>query len=178
MGIHEGYNPGNSTYQAPLYAEDPESSDPATSQDPFAYLGETDSESYTSEEVRSSILLSVKDALGLVPEYKPFDSAIIMHINTVFGILFQLGVGSETDPYSITGETEQWSDFICQINTEFVRSYMYTKVRLLFDPPSTATMYESFSNQVKEMEWRLRVAGDEDRYANGGRMDLIYGGGS
>lgn len=131
------------------------------------------SQAQSSFEVQESILLSVKDALGLVPAYDPFDNAIIMHINSVFGILFQLGIGPESQQFTITGSGEKWSDFISeQIAIEFVRSYMYLKVRLLFDPPTTATLYDAFGNQVREMEWRLRVAGDEYRLNALGRDDL------
>ena len=174
MANAESHMAGNSTYGAPgrVDVSDPTSEIPSTN--PFEDARENASEDSPSAKIRSSILLSVKDSLGLVPEYDPFDNTLIMHINTVFGILFQLGVGDENEPFQITGESEQWSDFECQLNTEFVRSYMYMKVRLLFDPPTTATMYDAFSNQIRELEWRLRVAGDEDRYLQNGRMDLIY----
>lgn len=117
----------------------------------------------TSEEVQASILLSVKKALGLVPEYEPFDDILIMHINAVLSILHQIGVGPD-EPFHITGEGEPWSDFITQEATEEVRSYMYYKVKLLFDPPTAnSSMFDAYDRLTKEYEWRLRVAGDEDR---------------
>ena len=177
MADVQSHTAGNSTYRAPLDSDGAALAPEVPDENPFEAARENASEDSPSAKIRASILLSVKDSLGLVPEYDPFDNAIIMHINSVFGILFQLGVGSETEPFQITGDSEQWSDFECQLNTEFVRSYMYMKVRLLFDPPTTATMYDAFSNQIRELEWRLRVAGDEDRYLQNGRMDLIYGQG-
>lgn len=155
---------GNSTYQTPSYYSDPSETDSAAKAKSASY----GPENRESAEVRSSILLSVKDALGLVPEYTPFDNAVIMHINTTLGILYQLGIGPSDRQYTITGKEEQWTDFISSQNDiEFVRSYMYMKVRMLFDPPTTATLYDAFGNQIKEMEWRLRVAGDENRLQSG-----------
>ncbi len=143
----------------------------------------------SSEQVRESILLSVKQALGIVPDYRPFDDAIIMHINSVFSTLHQLGVGP-AEPFYITGDEERWEDFINQEATQMARSYMYYKVRLLFDPPTAnSSMYDSFDKLTKEYEWRLRVAGDEDRRLHGtvsasnreetsGDFDDLPGGGT
>ena len=159
---------GNSTYGTRIH--DAQAEDPDIFPDPEDAEGapETDPSAEKNARIRSSILLSVKDALGLVPEYDPFDNALIMHINTVFALLYQLGVGPTESQFTITGESEIWEDFIAdQIDVEFVRSYMFLKVRLLFDPPSTATLYDAYGNQIREMEWRLRVAGDENRLRMG-----------
>lgn len=112
-------------------------------------------------DVRDSILLSTKQLLGLEPEELAFDTDIIFHINSVFSTLYQLGVGP-TKPFSIADETAKWSDFIQRDDIETVKSYMYLKVRLLFDPPSTTTMYEAVDKQTKELEWRLNAAVDYD----------------
>lgn len=106
-----------------------------------------------------SILLSVKKMIGLTEEYKQFDDDLIMHINSAFAVLNQLGVGPKV-AYSISGENENWSEFLTDQNVENVKSYMYMKVKMLFDPPSTATMHEAFERQIQEMEWRLNVAVD------------------
>lgn len=159
---------GNSTYKTPLYYSDPESMDPVSELDDLAQLEQAAEEAERATKIRESILLSVKDALGIVPEYTPFDNAIVMHINSTFATLFQLGIGPTTDQFHITGASETWTDFIAdQTDVEFVRSYMYMKVRMLFDPPETATLFDAFGNQIKEMEWRLRVAGDENRLRYG-----------
>lgn len=104
-----------------------------------------------------SILQSVKKMLGIEPEYGHFDSDIIMHINSVLLILNQLGVGP-SNPYLITGADETWNDFFVD-NTpiELVKSYIYLKVRLIFDPPTTGVLHEAMERQVKEFEWRLNV---------------------
>lgn len=107
-----------------------------------------------------SILGSVKKVIGLAEDYRQFDPDLIMHINTAFAVLYQLGVGPK-QPFTISGYDETWAEFTTtQQNIENVRSYVYMKVRMLFDPPSTATMHEAFERQIQEMEWRLNVAVD------------------
>lgn len=48
-------------------------------------------------EIMESVLTSIKKMLGITEEYEHFDSDIIMHINSVFMILTQLGVGPPQD---------------------------------------------------------------------------------
>ena len=104
-----------------------------------------------------SILTSVKKMLGIEEVYDHFDPDIIMHINSVFMILNQLGVGPAT-PFMITGLDETWNDyFVDSTPIELVKSYMYLKVRLIFDPPTTGVLHEAMERQVKEFEWRLNV---------------------
>lgn len=111
--------------------------------------------------VSESILLSVKKMLGLDKDYDVFDPELIIHINTVFGTLHQLGVGPE-DQFRITGDSEVWSDFTTEgEQTDEVKSYVYLRVRLLFDPPSSSFVLSSFKEQLQELEWRLNVKADE-----------------
>ena len=114
-----------------------------------------------SAENSDSILLSIKKLLLIEGDYDAFDTDLVIHINSVFFALYQLGVGPDT-PFSITGSDEQWSDFMNRQDIEAVQSYMYLRVRLLFDPPSTATMYDAIDKQTKELEWRLNSAVDYD----------------
>ena len=109
-----------------------------------------------------SILLSVKGALGLTEDYRYFDPDIIMHINTVLMILNQLGIGP-AEGFSIHGEEEQWSDFTDSSQIEALKSYVYLRVRILFDPPSSSFVLSSMENQYKELEWRLNVAVDPEQ---------------
>lgn len=112
-------------------------------------------------DLTGSILYSVKKMLGIAPDYTPFDPDIIMHINSTFAVLNQLGVGPDS-PYTITDGEETWDDFIVQENTEDVKSYMFLKVKMFFDPPTTATMYESYQKMISELEWRLTIAADPE----------------
>ena len=108
--------------------------------------------------MNDSILTSIKKLLGITEEYEHFDQDIIIHINSVFMILNQLGVGP-TNGFSITDKTAVWSDFISEeANLESVKSYIYLKVRLLFDPPTTSAVMESMNRMISELEFRLNVS--------------------
>lgn len=104
-----------------------------------------------------SILTSIKKLLGITDEYEHFDQDLIMHINSVFSILTQLGVGP-VEGFSIKDESAVWSDFITpNANLEAVKSYMYLKVKLLFDPPLSSAVIESTNRMISELEWRINV---------------------
>lgn len=112
-------------------------------------------------EMTESILTSVKKLLGIDESYTHFDPDLIMHINSVFSILTQMGVGPPNG-FSITGSSEVWNDFITKEPNNFslVKSYMHLKVKLLFDPPLGSAVIESINRQISEFEWRLFVAAD------------------
>lgn len=114
-----------------------------------------------SISVRDSVLLSIKKLVGLDRAYTAFDDDLIIHINSVFTILNQLGVGPKQS-FFITGEEDTWSDFFQDTvkQPELVKSYIYLKVRLLFDPPSTGVLHEAMERQISEFEWRLNVECD------------------
>ena len=110
--------------------------------------------------MNDSILTSIKKLLGITEEYEHFDQDIIIHINSVFMILNQLGVGP-SNGFSITDKTAVWSDFISEgTNLESVKSYIYLKVRLLFDPPTTSAVMESMNRMISELEFRLNVSAE------------------
>lgn len=107
-----------------------------------------------------SILLSVKKMLGIIPEYEHFDSDIIMHINSTFSILTQLGVGPEKG-FAIKDGGNNWDEFLPESPfLEMVKSYIFLRVRLLFDPPTSSAAMEAINRQVSEFEWRINVAVD------------------
>ena len=108
-----------------------------------------------------SILTSIKKLLGITEDYNNFDQDIIMHINSVFMILTQMGVGP-ADGFSIEDDSAIWIDFTSDLKVlESVKSYMYLKVRLLFDPPTSPSVLDSTNRLINEFEWRLNVAGEE-----------------
>lgn len=105
-----------------------------------------------------SILTSIKKLLGIAEEYDHFDADLIMHINSVFLVLNQIGVGPE-EGYFITDATAKWSDFIGDVvQLQAVKSYVYLKVKLLFDPPLSSSVEKSMNQLISELEWRLRLA--------------------
>lgn len=107
--------------------------------------------------MQSSILTTIKKMLGIDSSYEHFDTDIIININSVLMTLQQLGVGPE-DGFSIEGSSEKWSDFIEQRkDLEAIKTYIYLKVKLLFDPPTNSFSIDSYERQAKEFEWRLNV---------------------
>ena len=110
--------------------------------------------------METSILTSIKKMLGVAEDYTEFDEDIITHINSVFLNLTQLGVGPE-EGFMIEDDTAVWEDFINDsIQLQAVKTYMYLKVKLLFDPPLSSSVTESFTRMIAELEWRLNTAVD------------------
>lgn len=107
-----------------------------------------------------SILTSIKKILGIDEDYEQFDPDIIMHINSTFSILKQLGVGP-AEGFYITDESAIWEDFLeDRFDIEMVKTYMGQRVKLMFDPPVSSAHLESLNRQIAEFEWRLNVAVD------------------
>lgn len=110
-------------------------------------------------DVKDSILNSTKKMLGIDASYSAFDVDITIHINSVFSTLQQLGVGLTDEEFQITDENDLWVDaFTTQKNLGMVKSYVYLRVRQMFDPAASGFVTESFNRQIKEMEWRIMVA--------------------
>lgn len=102
-----------------------------------------------------SILTSIKKVLGIYEEDTSFDVDIIMHINTVFMILRQMGVGPP-EGFSITGSYETWDNYIDDISLiESVKTYVALRVRLMFDPPASSAIVDVMNRTITELEWRL-----------------------
>lgn len=107
-----------------------------------------------------SILTSIKKLLGITEEYTHFDDDIIIHINTIFMTLTQIGVGP-AEGFYIKDKTTTWAQYISDPATlQAVKTYMYLKVKLLFDPPQSSSVAEAYNRQASEIEWRLNVAVD------------------
>lgn len=107
-----------------------------------------------------SILISIKKLLGIPNDYTQFDDDIIMHINSVLLNLTQLGVGPETG-FSIEDDSAEWTDFVdIENNAQLhaIKTYIYLKVKLLFDPPLSSSVTDAMNNQIAELEWRLNAA--------------------
>ena len=110
-----------------------------------------------------STLTSIKKLLGIAEEYDHFDNDIIMHINSVFMIFTQLGVGPSKG-FMIPDSSASWDDFLPEDSEKLqaVKTYMYMKVRLMFDPPTSSAVMESMNRTISELEWRLNVAVDPE----------------
>jgi hypothetical protein len=110
-----------------------------------------------------SILTSIKKLLGLDEDYTAFDADIIMHINTVFGILTQLGVGP-SEGFFIEDDSAIWDDYIPDdpVQRHMVKTYIHKKVQLMFDPPDRGAVKEALNNVINELEQRLFMAAESE----------------
>jgi hypothetical protein len=125
--------------------------------------------------MEQSILTSTKKILGIAEDYIVFDLDIITHINTAFSTLTQLGVGP-ADGFMIEDATALWTDFDPvddNINFNSVRSYVFLKVKQLFDPPTTSYLIDATQKQIEELEWRLNVDREHTEYVDPDPVDYI-----
>lgn len=106
-----------------------------------------------------SILLSTKKLLGYTEEYEQFDADIILHINTVLAILHRIGLGPAEGLF-ITDKTTTWDELLngYPVETEVVKTFVYLRVRLVFDPPATSFVIDALEKQAKELEWTIYSA--------------------
>ena len=104
-----------------------------------------------------SILNTTKKILGIEADYTAFDPDILIHINSVFSTLYDLGIGPENG-FAIDDAAATWDSFLNgdkRLNS--VKTYVYLRVRLLFDPPTTSYLINSMKEQVQELEWRINT---------------------
>lgn len=106
-----------------------------------------------------SITNTIKQSLGIDPSDDSFDSDIILNINTAIFSLSQMGVGP-SNGYIVTSIDDKWIDYIntTTINLEGIKTVIYLKTKLLFDPPTNITVIESIKKTITELEWRLSLA--------------------
>lgn len=113
----------------------------------------------TSQAINNdSILTTVKKLLGIEESYTAFDTDLVIHINSVFSILTQMGIGPSIG-FAIINKDEKWVDYIGEetILVQSLKSYMAAKVKLMFDPPSNTNLLESTTKVVDELEKRLYI---------------------
>ena len=123
-----------------------------------------------------SILTSTKKVLGIEELYTAFDVDILMHINSVFSTLHQLGIGP-IEGFFIEDATPTWVTFLgTDPRLNSVKTYVYLKVRILFDPPGTSYLIDSLSRQAEELEWRLNVVRETDDWIDPTPSLVIDGG--
>lgn len=110
--------------------------------------------------MEESILKTIKKHLGVYEEDTAFDDEIINDINMAFNVLLQLGVGPE-EGYQITGYDDIWEDFLeDDVRLNMVKTYIFRKVQMLFDPPQSGILMEAYKSQIDEMEWRLNTVAE------------------
>lgn len=125
--------------------------------------------------MNESILTSVKKMLGIAEEYEHFDPDLLMHINSALAVLTQLGVGP-TSGLMISDKTTTWNDLIFHENKlQLVKTYVFLKVKLMFDPPLSSSVLECYKTQISELEWRLNVAAETDASSSGSDAEEYTG---
>lgn len=112
-------------------------------------------------ENMESILITIKQMLGPGAEHEHFDPEIINHINSVLADLTQMGVGPD-EGFRIEDETSVWSDFIDTDTTMFdsVKTYIYLRVKLIFDPPTSSAVLNAYQRDIEKWEFRLNLAAE------------------
>jgi hypothetical protein len=122
--------------------------------------------------IGDSILASTKKNLGLSDDYDAFDLDVIMHINSVFTVLSQLGIGP-ANGFRIEDRSTTWDDFIGDdVNRDSVKTYMFLRVKLYFDPPGTSFHIAAIEKQIEELGWRLNVQREGESWAEPVRPSL------
>ena len=112
--------------------------------------------------MNNSILTSIKKLLGITADDTSFDEDIIIHINTVFMDLNQIGVGP-ANGFRIEDKDNIWSEFVEDDSYyDAVKTYIYLKVKLLFDPPLSSAVMTSINQSIEKLEWRLNVKAETD----------------
>lgn len=117
---------------------------------------------YTQAQIQSSILLSIKKAIGASPDYTPFDVDIIMHINSQLANLYQIGLDASRSVV-VDGPDQLWTDLIPAGDSrlQFVKTYIYAKVKMIFDPPTSTAQMQALKDAAAESEFRISVAVDK-----------------
>jgi len=117
-----------------------------------------------NEQMSESILLTIKDMLGLPSVYdKAFDGELLVDINSVISILEQIGIGDGT--FDVTSDQETWSDFLGEDITKFkmVKTYVYAKTKLIFDPPTNSVLLNKLQDLANEHEFRLNIKAEQGK---------------
>ena len=110
-----------------------------------------------------SILTEIKKMLGIASDYDAFDTDIKIYINSALARLSQLGVTTTAEKLQISDNTETWTGlFGDNDKLNQIQSFIYLKVKLLFDPPASATTTQSFESQIKELEWEINVTAESE----------------
>lgn len=109
--------------------------------------------------MNDSILDTIKSMLGPAEDYDEFSTDILIHINSALSILTQLGVGP-TNGFRVLDKTDTWGEFIPagREDLDSIKTYVYLRVKLVFDPPTNSAALEAIKETIKEFEWRLNAA--------------------
>lgn len=114
-------------------------------------------------QVPTKVLATIKTMIGPSADYDAFDVDLLVHINSTLMYLAQMGV--VPDGTKITENTE-WSSLTTDEKLEGIKSYIYFKAKIMFDPPASSTILNAYNEEIKQLEWRLYIATDKDDSSN------------
>ena len=107
--------------------------------------------------MEDSILLTIKEMLGLSKTYPAYNTDVIRNINGSLFILMQNGVGPNTG-FRITGESETWKDLVGdRKDLDAVVNYVYIKARIVFDPPTSSAVLQALKEEAAEYLYRINT---------------------
>lgn len=107
-----------------------------------------------------SILISIKDRVGVADGDESFDTDIIDLINSAFADLNDIGVGP-SDGFAIEDDSTEWTEFVEDVRVlSSVKDFVYLTVKLTFDPPTQSALLASMERRLEKLEWRLNVKCD------------------
>jgi hypothetical protein len=116
--------------------------------------------------MEQSILKSTKKVLHIGPDDESFDLDVMTHINSAFSDLHDLGVGP-AEGFGIEDDAAVWDDFSSDaVERNRVKTFIFLKVRLLFDPPATTFHLKAQQDQLDEVTWRLSVGRESTEWVD------------
>ena len=131
-----------------------------------------------TDQMSDSILVTIKKMLGLEDAYTPFDTDVMIFINAALMNLTQLGVGPK-EGFTISDYDTKWSDFLTnEVKLGAVKTYVYLKVKMAFDPPTKSFVMDAMKQQAEEIGWRLNVQAESVEKFDFMHEDSLKRGGS
>lgn len=110
--------------------------------------------------MNDSILTNIKEMLGILDSDTSFDRELISHINAAISTLTDIAIGP-ADGYVIEDKSNSWNELSNSIDiVTAAKQYIYSYVKLLFDPPANSFVCDALSKNKDELYWRLYIKAD------------------
>ena len=106
----------------------------------------------------SDIITDVKQMVGASIYDNSFDVNIVIAINSALAVLSDIGISEADNVCLEIGDTVTWDELLeGRTDIEYIKTYIYLKVKMLFDPPSSSALLDAYNRQISEFEWRLNT---------------------
>ena len=108
--------------------------------------------------INDSILSSIRKLIGPEEDYTHFDPDIAIHINSAINRLEQLGLVS-AKRFRVEDGTETWGELFGSDENviDMAKTFIYYKVKMGFDPPTSSIAAEAFNKEIDKQEWLINV---------------------